>query len=51
MLVDLHKQHDGATHVDIYSAYASETLPIGGVSWNAKIRTLEHGAKNLPGCP
>ena len=51
MLVDLHKQHNGASQVDIYSVYASETLPLGGPSWNVQTRTLEHGAKGLPGCP
>ena len=43
LLVDLKKQSD-KTHVAIYSFYKV-------FGWERAFRTLEHGAKNLPGCP
>jgi len=42
-LVDLHRQQD-KTSVDIYSAYKTSNA-------NRRFKILEHGAKNLPGCP
>jgi len=44
-LVDLKRKND-KTNVEIYSARASKAL-----GWESVFKTLEHGAKGLPGCP
>lgn len=45
MLVDLKKENN-KTRVDIYSVVGSKAL-----GWEKAFKTLEHGAKGLPGCP
>ena len=43
MLVDL-RRHNDKTRVTIYSRFKV-------FGWEKSFRTLEYGAKNLPGCP